>query len=213
MKGGCSQDWPPYRALASSSANALCGPPAARLAPAALRLPRLGGRWSATGAAATGGELWLETGAVTAGCCALGGWYAGLSGRCSGPRSGRSPGRAAPFGLGGCAGFARSRRSSRGARSKRRIMEFISSVFGASMNANPLDSCVSGLRITLIASATRFSAVSQPLISSAVTQTGKLPKKTVKLIRRLSSTPLVGVCGSRSMVPRALPAYHTMQKG
>ena len=59
------------------------------------------------------------------------------------------------------------------------MIEFISSVLGASMNANPLDSCVSGLRITLIASATKFSAVSHPLISSAVTQVGKLPKKTV----------------------------------
>jgi len=66
-----------------------------------------------------------------------------------------------------CAGLARSRRSSRGARSKRRIIAFISSAFGASINAKPLDSCVSGLRITLIASATKFSALSQPLISSA----------------------------------------------
>src|SRR5258708_31870867 len=74
------------------------------------------------------------------------------------------------------------------------MMEFISSAFGASMNAKPFDSCVSGLRITLIASATRFSACSHPLMSSAVTQTGKLPKKTVKLIRGLSSTPLEGVC-------------------
>src|SRR5258706_5873905 len=63
------------------------------------------------------------------------------------------------------------------------MMEFISSAFGASINAKPLDSCVSGLRITLIASATKFSAVSHPLISSAVTQVGKLPKNTVKLIR------------------------------
>src|SRR5690349_23031547 len=63
------------------------------------------------------------------------------------------------------------------------MMEFIYSAFGASINAKPLDSCVSGLRITLIASATRFSAVSHPLISSAVTQVGKLPRKTVKLIR------------------------------
>ena len=56
--------------------------------------------------------------------------------------------RGAPFGLGGCAGLARKRRSSSGARSKRRMIEFISSVFGDSMNAKPLDSCVSGLRIT-----------------------------------------------------------------
>src|SRR5215471_11381722 len=52
------------------------------------------------------------------------------------------------------------------------------------MNAKPLDSCVSGLRITLIASATRLSALSQPLMSSAVTQAGRLPRKIVKLIRR-----------------------------
>src|SRR5580658_6535277 len=74
------------------------------------------------------------------------------------------------------------------------MIAFISSVFGDSINAKPLDSCVSGLRITLIASATRFSAASQPLISSAVTQAGKLPRKTVKLIQRLSSTPPVGDC-------------------
>jgi hypothetical protein len=56
-----------YSALASSSANALCGPPAARLAPAALRLPRLGGRWSTGGAAVATAELWLATAAVAAG--------------------------------------------------------------------------------------------------------------------------------------------------
>src|SRR5579862_2274372 len=88
------------------------------------------------------------------------------------------------------------------------MIAFISSVFGASINAKPLDSCVSGLRITLIASATRFSAESQPLMSSAVTQAGKLPRKTVKLIRRLSSTPSVGDCleevlhGSILMLPQ-----------
>ena len=87
------------------------------------------------------------------------------------------------FDLGGCAGLARSMRSSRGARSNRRMIEFISSTLGASMNANPLDSCVSGLRMTLIESATRFSAESQDLISSAVTQAGRLPRKTVLLIR------------------------------
>lgn len=52
------------------------------------------------------------------------------------------------------------------------------------MNANPLDSCVSGLRMTLMESATRFSAESQDLMSSAVTQAGRLPRKTVLLIRR-----------------------------
>ncbi len=56
-----------YNAFASSSANALCGPPAVRLAPAALRLPRLGGRWSATGAAVATAELWFATAAVAAG--------------------------------------------------------------------------------------------------------------------------------------------------
>src|ERR1700712_4104897 len=50
------------------------------------------------------------------------------------------------------------------------------------MKANPFDSCVSGLRMTLIASATRFSEDSHDLISSAVTQTGRFPRKTVKLI-------------------------------
>ena len=87
------------------------------------------------------------------------------------------------FAFGGCAGLARSMRSSRGARSNRRMIEFISSTLGASINANPLDSCVSGLRMTLIESATRFSAESQDLISSAVTQAGRLPRKTVLLIR------------------------------
>ena len=47
---------------------------------------------------------------------------------------GTGPGPLWLFGLGGCAGLARSRRSSRGARSKRRMIEFISSAFGASMN-------------------------------------------------------------------------------
>ena len=62
------------------------------------------------------------------------------------------------------------------------MIEFISSAFGASMNAKPLDSCVSGLRMTFTASETKPSAVSQDLISSAVTQTGRFPRKTVKLI-------------------------------
>ena len=89
---------------------------------------------------------------------------------------------ACPFPFGGCAGLARSRRSSSGARSNRRMIEFISSWFGDSIKANPLDSCVSGLRITLTASATRLSAASHDLISSAVTQTGRFPRNTVKLI-------------------------------
>ena len=76
------------------------------------------------------------------------------------------------------------------------MIEFISSVFGASMNAKPFDSCVSGLRMTLIASATRFSACSQPMISSAVTQVARLPKKTVKLIQRLPLL-LVGIALER----------------
>src|SRR6185312_14867106 len=103
-------------------------------------------------------------------------------------RLGRSPdgtGLAAtcPLPFGGWAGLARKSRSSRGARSNRRMMDPISSWFGASMNANPLDSCVSGLRITLTASATKLSAASHDLISSAVTQTGRFPRNTVKLIR------------------------------
>ena len=59
------------------------------------------------------------------------------------------------------------------------MIDCISSEFGASMKAKPLDSCVSGLRMTLIVSATRFSALSQDLMSSAVTQTGRFPRKTV----------------------------------
>ncbi len=50
------------------------------------------------------------------------------------------------------------------------------------MNAKPFDSWVSGLRMTLTLSATRFSAASHDLMSSAVTQRGKFPRKTVKLI-------------------------------
>src|ERR1035441_9124583 len=96
-------------------------------------------------------------------------------------------GTAAPRGaslpFGGCAGLARNNRSSRGARSKRRMIDCISSFVGASTNAKPLDSCVSWLRITLTASATRSSAASHCLISSAVTQVGRLPRNTVKLIQ------------------------------
>src|ERR1700682_5693779 len=76
------------------------------------------------------------------------------------------------------------------------MMEFISSELGVSMNANPLDSCVSGLRITLTSSYTKFSALSQDLISSFVTQTGRFPRKTVKLIRFLFLTPLLGCTGT-----------------
>ena len=108
---------------------------------------------------------------------------------------GAVPDFGAPLGRGGWAGFARSKRSSRGARSKRRMIAFISSWFGASMKAKPLDSWVSGLRMTLMESATRFSAVSQDLISSAVTQTGRFPRNTVQLTVMLI-TPLVGICGT-----------------
>src|SRR5271170_4710284 len=73
------------------------------------------------------------------------------------------------------------------------MIRFISSEFGVSMNANPLDSWVSGLRITLTSSYTRFSALSQDLMSSFVTQTGKFPRNTVKLIRGLSLTPFWGI--------------------
>src|SRR5579863_1918506 len=59
----------------------------------------------------------------------------------------------------------------------------ISSCVGASTNAKPLDSCVSWLRMTLTESATRSSAASHCLISSAVTHIGRLPRKTVKLIQ------------------------------
>ena len=60
------------------------------------------------------------------------------------------------------------------------------------MNANPFDSCVSGFRITFTSSYTRFSALSQDLMSSLVTQTGKFPRNTVKL--KLSLAPLSGIC-------------------
>lgn len=83
----------------------------------------------------------------------------------------------------GWAGLARRRRSSSGARSNLLMIDCISSAVGASTNANPLDSCVSWLRITLMESATRSSAVSHCLMSSAVTQAGRLPRNTVKLIQ------------------------------
>ena len=162
-------------------------------------LPRRGGRCSTPGAAGAAARPdWLvrragagvRRGAACGPACLDGPDRCRMTGAdrsAAGPPD--RPSAACPFGFGGWAGLARSRRSSSGARSKRRMIAFISSVFGASINANPLDSCVSGLRITLIASATRFSAASQPLMSSAVTQAGRLPRKTVKLIRRLSSTP------------------------
>src|SRR5205807_2592472 len=66
---------------------------------------------------------------------------------------------------------------------KRRMIACISSGVGASTNAKPFDSWVSWLRITLTASATRSSAASHCLMSSAVTQVGRLPRNTVKLIQ------------------------------
>src|SRR5450432_2298575 len=72
------------------------------------------------------------------------------------------------------------------------MMLFISSAFGESIKAKPFDSWVSGLRMTLTLSATRFSAVSHDLISSAVTQRGRFPRNTVKLILR-NLTPLGNV--------------------
>ncbi len=130
-------------------------------------------------------------------------------GRPPGPDPGPDPGPC-PFGLGGCAGLARSKRSSKGARSKRRMIAFISSAFGASINAKPLDSCVSGWRITLIASATKFSALSQPLISSAVTQAGKLPRNTVKLIGDCLQLRWWGFA-SRRLSMKAILYYHNRQ--
>src|ERR1700690_4453345 len=59
----------------------------------------------------------------------------------------------------------------------------ISSLVGASTNAKPFDSWVSWFRITLTASATKSSAASHCLMSSAVTHVGRLPRKTVKLIQ------------------------------
>src|SRR5580700_10053 len=46
--------------------------------------------------------------------------------------------------------------------------------------------------MTLTESATRSSAASHCLMSSAVTHTGKLPKKTVKLIQFAALTPWMG---------------------
>jgi hypothetical protein len=98
--------------------------------------------------------------------------------------------------FGGCAWLARKRRSSRGARSNRRMIDCISSELGASMKAKPLDSWVSGLRMTFTSSYTRFSELSQDLMSSLVTQTGRFPRKTVKLILLSVLAPL-GICGNR----------------
>ena len=98
--------------------------------------------------------------------------------------------------------MARRSRSSRGARSKRRMMACISSLLGASMKAKPLDSCVSGLRMTLIASETRPSAVNQDLMSSAVTHVGRFPRNTVKLIL-FDCYLLRGDCCFRDRVGRA----------
>jgi hypothetical protein len=183
-----------YRAFASSSAKALWGPPDPLRFTALFFVRR--GRSKAV--AVCGGEA-AKLDMLTGGFDAEGGGPLAPDrppGPCDGPWV-----EEGPLDLGGCAGLARSRRSSRGARSNRRMMECISSAFGASINAKPFDSCVSGLRITLIASATRFSALSHPRISSAVTQTGKFPRNTVKLIRWFSSTPLVGVLPSGG-VPR-----------
>lgn len=144
-----------YRALASSSANAVFGA-LVLFAPAAepvRRVPR----------------------ARDAPCASVVPVAAPI--RCP-PRSSRRSLRE----RGGCAGLARSSLPSSGARSKRLMIACISSAFGASMKAKPLDSCVSGLRITLMESQTKDSAISQDWISSAVTQGGKLPRKMVKLI-------------------------------
>jgi hypothetical protein len=187
-----------YNAFASSSAKALCGPPLLDRFTALFFARR--GRSKA--AAVCGG---VPPKLDAAGALDIAGGFEAAGGGPLAPE--RPPGPCddggGPLDFGGCAGLARSKRSSRGARSNRRMMECISSAFGASINAKPLDSCVSGLRITLIASATRFSALSQPLISSAVTQTGRLPRNTVKLIRRFSSTPLVGV-----LLSGGLPRRH-----
>jgi len=168
-----------YRAFASSSAKALCGPRSLeRFMPPFFFARRGRSNPPLPGPPAPP----LVPCAGPLGCPPLGCPPAPAAGPPACPP-------ACPLDFGGCAGLARSSRSSRGALSNRRMIECISSALGASMNAKPLDSCVSGLRMTLIASATRFSAVSQPLMSSAVTQAGRLPRKTVKLIRWLSSTP------------------------
>lgn len=68
------------------------------------------------------------------------------------------------------------------------------------MKAKPFDSWVSGLRMTLIESATRFSAFNHDLISSAVTQVGRFPKNTVKLILLVVFAPwgLIPVTGLKA---------------
>ena len=135
-------------------------------------------------------ELWpvrsqRRCGAIVRGLCRRG--VCGRDGRCTRGALGTAAACCGPRGtslpLGGCAGLARNSRSSNGARSKRRIIACISSAVGASTNAKPFDSCVSWLRITFTASATRSSAASHCLMSSAVTHVGRLPRKTVKLIQ------------------------------
>ena len=106
--------------------------------------------------------------------------------------------------------MARRRRSSRGARSKRRMIACISSGVGASTKAKPFDSCVSWLRITLIESATRSSADSQVLISSAVTHTGRFPRKTVKL--NCLCTPFVGFDALARWKDSDSSAYRSVSK-
>jgi hypothetical protein len=183
-----------YRAFASSSANALCGPPAPlrrsrrRVSLACAVAPAFAGGLEVVAAATTPPDAGAPSGAGRRMPPPCGGPVRRKS---RGGRSGRSllpipgPPMGAPLGrlpLGGWAGFARRSLSSSGARSNRVMMDCISSLLGASIKAKPFDSCVSGLRMTLIWSATRFSAVSHDLISSEVTQAGKFPRKTVKLI-------------------------------
>jgi hypothetical protein len=145
-----------YRTFANSVANALRGDCSRARPPRFLRSGRCSIR-TALGAACEAVAVVV----VVAGCSARG--------------------TSLPFG--GWAGLARNRRSSSGARSNLRMIDCISSDVGASTKANPFDSCVSWFRITFTASATRSSAASHCLISSAVTQTGRLPRKTVKLIQ------------------------------
>jgi hypothetical protein len=124
-----------YRALASSSANAVLGA-FCRFAPEAE--PRRGPRERRPALASV--PPW--------GAAAGPRWPA----CCPSLRSLRE--------RGGCAGLARNSFPSSGALSKRLMIACISSAFGASTKAKPLDSWVSGLRITLMESQTKLSAIS-----------------------------------------------------
>ena len=78
------------------------------------------------------------------------------------------------------------------------MMDCISSALGASMKAKPLDSCVSGLRMTLIESATRAFRVEPGLNIVRGHPDWKIAKKDSETHSRVLFTPLVGLLGSYS---------------